>query len=110
VGRTIADSNLRENDINVLTLYRGSTVIPNPKNSRVLQPGDRLLCFGKLELMRDLIPPKTRKKRSKKVRHLPDLPVADEVLDVAQASTESKASISSKASSKRVSSKDDASE
>lgn len=81
VGKTIDESGLRERDINVLTLYRGSTVVPNPKRTRILEPGDRLLCFGKLEFMRDLIPAKAKKKRSKKIRHLPELPVADEVHD-----------------------------
>jgi len=71
VGRTIADSGLREKDINALTLNRGTTVIPNPKASRELQAGDRLLCFGKLELMRDLVPPKSRKRRRPKVAELP---------------------------------------
>jgi ribosomal protein S6--L-glutamate ligase len=71
VGLTIAGSGLRERDINALTLYRGTTVIPNPKNERVLEPGDRLLCFGKLEAMRGLIPEKTRKKRRSKLRPLP---------------------------------------
>lgn len=79
VGKTIESSGLREKDINVLTLYRDTTVVPNPKSSRELQPGDRLLCFGKLDLMRDLIPSKVRKKRRPKVRDLPVLPVADEV-------------------------------
>ena len=79
VGETITESGLRERDINVLTLYRGTTVIPNPRASRKLEAGDRLLCFGKLEVMRDLVPPKTRRKRRQKVRELPDLPVADEV-------------------------------
>ena len=81
IGQTISDSGLRERDLNVLTLYRGSTVIPNPKATRVLESGDRLLCFGKLELMRDLVPPKTRRRRKPKVQDLPDLPVAEEVLD-----------------------------
>ena len=31
VGHTIADSGLRERDITVLTLHRGATVIPNPR-------------------------------------------------------------------------------
>ena len=78
IGTSIKESGLRERDINVLTLYRGTTVIPNPRSERQLEPGDRLLCFGKLELMRDLIPLKARKKRRPKVRDLPDLPVADE--------------------------------
>lgn len=52
VGKSIDDSGLPENDINVLTLYRGKLVIPNPKSKRTLRPGDRLLCFGKLEAMK----------------------------------------------------------
>lgn len=71
VGRTINDSGLRDKDINVLTLYRDTTVIPNPRSSRQLEAGDRLLCFGKLEAMRSMIPEKSRKKRRPKVRDLP---------------------------------------
>ncbi len=80
VDKSISDSGLREKDINALTLYRGEKTIPNPRSDRLLEPGDRLLCFGKLERMRDLIPAKTRRKRRPKVKDLPDLPVADEVL------------------------------
>jgi ribosomal protein S6--L-glutamate ligase len=72
VGKTIDESGLPELDINVLTLYRGTTVIPNPRLKRHLEPGDRLLCFGKLEAMRSLIPEKTRKKRRPRVKNLPD--------------------------------------
>jgi ribosomal protein S6--L-glutamate ligase len=79
VGQSISESGLRERDLNVLTLYRGTTVIPNPRSHRVLEPGDRLLCFGKLELMRDLIPARVRRTRNPEIRELPDLPVADEV-------------------------------
>ena len=79
IGKTIKDSGLRERDIAVLTLYRNTTVIPNPFSHRVLEAGDRLLCFGKLELMRDLIPKKVNRKRIPKVKDLPDLPVADKV-------------------------------
>jgi len=56
VGKAIQDTGLRQRDIVVLTLHRGHTVIPNPKVSRVLEISDRLLCFGKLESMRDLVP------------------------------------------------------
>jgi len=70
VGLSIKESGLREKDINVLTLHRGTAVIPNPKAERVLEPEDRLLCFGKLELMRDLVPAGTRTKRRPKVRSL----------------------------------------
>lgn len=81
VGKSITESGLRERDLNVLTLYRGSSVIPNPKSARVLESGDRLLCFGRLERMRDLIPPKTRRRRKPTVHELPDLPVAEEVME-----------------------------
>lgn len=71
VGSTIQETNLREDDINVLTLYRGTKVIPNPKASRVLEPNDKLLCFGKMDSMRGLIPVKTRKRRAPKITDLP---------------------------------------
>ena len=72
VGKAISDSGLSEQDINVLTLYRGTTVIPNPKASRVLEPGDRLLCYGRRETMRGLIPKKTRKRRAPEPKPLPE--------------------------------------
>lgn len=71
VGKTIDESGLPEQDINVLTLYRGARVIPNPRLKNSLEPGDRLLCFGRLESMRGMIPEKTRRKRRPKVKVLP---------------------------------------
>lgn len=71
VGKTVQESGLREKDINALTLYRGTTVIPNPRSDRQLEAGDRMLCFGKLDRMRDMIPAKTRKQRRPKVKELP---------------------------------------
>lgn len=76
IGQTITESGLRDKDINVLTLYRGTTVIPNPKASRQLEAEDRLLCFGKLEFMRDLIPKSARRTRRPKVKDLPDSPAS----------------------------------
>jgi len=69
-GQSVGGTNLREMDINVLTLYRGSKVIPNPRNDRTLQADDRLLCFGKLDAMRDLLPPKAKRRRRPKVKDL----------------------------------------
>jgi len=69
-GMTIAETKLRDSDINVLTLYRGKTVIPNPRNERQLEAEDRLLCFGKLDAMRGLLPPKARRRRRPKVKSL----------------------------------------
>jgi ribosomal protein S6--L-glutamate ligase len=75
VGKTLGESELGERDITVLTLHRGSTVIPNPRNRVVLEAGDRLLCFGKLEEMRSMIP--ERRRRRAKVRKLPARPLPD---------------------------------
>ena len=72
-GNTLSDSGLRDSDISVLSLHRDSTVIPNPRGSRVLEGGDRLLCFGKLEEMRGLIP--ARRRRRARMRDLPDTPL-----------------------------------
>jgi len=70
VGQTITQTNLRESDINVLTLYRGAKVIPNPRADRVLEPGDKLLCFGKMESMRGMIPRKEQRRRRPTVQEL----------------------------------------
>lgn len=69
VGLAIEESGLRGRDIVVLTLHRGHTVIPNPRGTRVLEPEDRLLCFGKLESMRDLVPER-REQESPLVKEL----------------------------------------
>ena len=76
VGQKLGDSGLWERDITVLTLYRGTTVIPNPRKGVVLEAGDRLLCFGKLEEMRSMIP--ERRRRRAKVRKLPAEPLQAE--------------------------------
>lgn len=79
VGGTISDTKLQDQDINVLTLYRGAKVIPNPKKERVLEPNDKLLCFGKLESMRGMVPSKTRRRRQPEVMDLPtELPESTE--------------------------------
>ncbi|MEQ9454323.1 MAG: RimK family alpha-L-glutamate ligase [Phycisphaeraceae bacterium] len=70
VGTAIQDSGLREKDIVVLNLHRGTSVISNPKVSRVLEAGDRLLCYGKLESMRDLVPERKKRKHRIKVQQL----------------------------------------
>ncbi|HSJ71417.1 MAG TPA: RimK family alpha-L-glutamate ligase [Acidimicrobiia bacterium] len=75
LGRSIEES-LRDRDIAVLTLTRGTTVIPNPKSSRILEKDDRLLCFGSLEAMRDLVPARRRRRARPVVQPLPDDPLA----------------------------------
>ena len=71
VGKSILDAGFDEKDINALTLYRGAVTIPNPKKSRVLEAEDKLLCFGKLASLREMVPIKTRRKRQPKIQVLP---------------------------------------
>jgi ribosomal protein S6--L-glutamate ligase len=78
VGRTLVESGLREKDITVLTLNRGHKVIPNPRGHRELEAGDRLLCFGRLEEMRDLVPERRRRRARPKLSPLPDDPLHEE--------------------------------
>ncbi|GAA1477331.1 RimK family alpha-L-glutamate ligase [Nocardioides aestuarii] len=73
IGKAIGDSGLWEKDITVLTLHRGTQVIPNPRASTELEAEDRLLCFGNLEEMRSMIP--ARRKRGRKVKRLPKQPI-----------------------------------
>jgi len=75
VGQSLGESGLWERDITVLTLHRGATVIPNPRKGVVLEVGDRLLCFGKLEEMRSMIP--ERRRRRQRVRKLPQEPIPE---------------------------------
>lgn len=75
VGKQLSDIDLSEKDLNVLTLYRGNKVIPNPKMDRVLEAEDKLLCFGKLDSMRGMVPVKARNRRRPKVQELPDTPI-----------------------------------
>ncbi len=70
IGSTIVGTKLSEQDINVLTLYRGAKAIPNPRSDRVLEAHDKLLCFGKLEAMRGMVPVRSRRRRSPEVKEL----------------------------------------
>ncbi len=77
VGTTIEDSGLTSRDITVLTLNRGTRVIPNPRSNRILEADDRLLCFGKLEEMRALVPERRRRRARPEVQPLPSDPIPE---------------------------------
>ncbi|MFT4974654.1 MAG: ribosomal protein S6--L-glutamate ligase, partial [Myxococcota bacterium] len=72
VGLSIDASGLLESDISVLTLTRDGVTIPNPRKSRVLCADDVLLCFGKLEYMRVLVPSVTRSLNTIAANKTPD--------------------------------------
>lgn len=72
-GITLAASGLRERDITVLVIENNYGVVPNPAGDRMLNAGDRLLCFGRLEAMRSLAP--ARRARRGRVDPLPHDPL-----------------------------------
>ena len=66
IGKKIKDSGLREKDIVVLSIIRPNITIPNPKGIREILAGDRLLCFGNLQTLRNIMPARKPKKRKRK--------------------------------------------
>ena len=65
-GKSVRDSGLRDRDVLVLTLQRGSVTIPNPRGAREILPGDVLLCFGKNLTLKSLAPPPRKRRRGRK--------------------------------------------
>jgi ribosomal protein S6--L-glutamate ligase len=76
IGMTIEGTGLRELDVVVLTLRRKGIVISNPKSSRVLEAEDTMLCYGKSEHMKGLIPQKKKKRRKMKKLPKPNDPTS----------------------------------
>jgi ribosomal protein S6--L-glutamate ligase len=60
-GKTLRESALRDRDVQVLSISRGSVVIPNPGGDSEVLPGDVLVCFGKLLTLKGLMPLKLRR-------------------------------------------------
>lgn len=55
LGKSLAESELRKNDITVLAIIRNDITIPNPTADSIIQQGDELISFGKLENIRQKI-------------------------------------------------------
>jgi len=55
LNKTLLKSQLREYDIMVLATVRGGETIPNPPANMKILPNDELICFGKLENIRNKI-------------------------------------------------------
>ena len=53
IDKSLAESELRKSDITVLAISRGDNIIPNPSAETRMQEGDSLLCFGRLENIRN---------------------------------------------------------
>ena len=57
LGTTILNSNLRDLDITILAVQRGGEVMPNPSPNTELLLNDKLICFGKLDSIRQHLCP-----------------------------------------------------
>ncbi len=54
-GRTLSESGFREKDLLVLSIERDEGIIPVPKDQAKIGVGDRLICYGKMENLKDLL-------------------------------------------------------
>jgi ribosomal protein S6--L-glutamate ligase len=62
-GVTLRESGLRAQEVQVLSVFRGSVIMPNPGGDHEILSGDRLLCYGKLLTIKSLIPPRKPRRR-----------------------------------------------
>jgi Trk-type K+ transport system membrane component len=53
LDKTLSESELRRHDVTVLAIARAGKTIPNPSANRRIRLGDQLICFGKLQNIRD---------------------------------------------------------
>jgi len=53
LGKTLMNSELRDADITILAVQTKGTIIPNPPARTKISLGDKLICFGKLENIRN---------------------------------------------------------
>lgn len=53
LNKTLLEANLRKLDITVLAIVRADKTIPNPSADTSILSGDELLCFGKLDNIRN---------------------------------------------------------
>ena len=55
VGKYLSDSGFKDIDTMVLSIERDEEIIPVPKASVMIQSGDRLICYGKLKNLKQMI-------------------------------------------------------
>ena len=53
LDKTLSASQLRRHDVTVLAITRAERTMPNPPADTKIQLGDQLICFGKLQNIRD---------------------------------------------------------
>lgn len=54
--RSLSELSFRDREVQVLSITRETSVLPNPRGSDVLRAGDVLLCFGSYATLRALLP------------------------------------------------------
>jgi ribosomal protein S6--L-glutamate ligase len=62
VHKPLRETDLRHRNIQVISITRRRTPIPNPRADTVIQEGDKLLCYGELRELRRLMPAKPKNK------------------------------------------------
>jgi hypothetical protein len=55
VGHSLAEKALAEKDVLVLAIERDNKTIAAPKANEVIQRGDRLVCYGRLKVMKEIL-------------------------------------------------------
>jgi len=58
LNKTLSEADLRKSDITVLVIERGLEIFSNPRLNRKILLNDKLICFGKLETIRNNVYPK----------------------------------------------------
>ncbi len=64
-GKSIGETTLGEQEIQVLSIIRDSVTIPTPSSSEIIHTGDILLCFGKQLTLKALMPEREKRRKSK---------------------------------------------
>lgn len=65
-GKTVASSGLRDQDILVLSLRQDASVTSNPRPSQPIRAGDVLLCYGRQDALRELLPVSHPRRRARR--------------------------------------------
>lgn len=65
LNKNLAESGLRDLGINILAIVRNNETITNPSAQTMIREGDELVCFGKLEQIRENLCSDTRTQEEK---------------------------------------------
>lgn len=69
-GKPLRETPLYNHDLLVIHITRNKSIIPNPKGSEIIMPGDELLCYGELQGLRSLMPERKPKRKKPKKKNI----------------------------------------